>query len=42
MFERFTPEARHIVVQAQDYARRFGHNYIGCEHLSAPPEDSPR
>jgi hypothetical protein len=33
MFERFTPEARHIVVQAQDDARRFGHNYIGCEHL---------
>jgi hypothetical protein len=33
MFERFTPEARHIVVQAQDLARRLGHNYIGCEHL---------
>jgi hypothetical protein len=33
MFERFTPEARHIVVQAQDHARRLGHNYIGCEHL---------
>jgi hypothetical protein len=33
MFERFTPEARHIVVHAQDYARRLGHNYIGCEHL---------
>jgi ATP-dependent Clp protease ATP-binding subunit ClpA len=33
MFERFTGNARHIVVQAQDDARRLGHNYIGCEHL---------
>jgi hypothetical protein len=33
MFERFTADARHIVVQAQDEARRLGHNYIGCEHL---------
>jgi ATP-dependent Clp protease ATP-binding subunit ClpA len=33
MFERFTDGARHIVVQAQNEARRLGHNYIGCEHL---------
>jgi len=33
MFERFTGTARHVVVQAQDEARRLGHNYIGCEHL---------
>ena len=33
MFERFTDNARHIVVQAQADARRLGHSYIGCEHL---------
>jgi Clp amino terminal domain, pathogenicity island component len=33
MFERFTANARHLVVQAQHEARRLGHNYIGCEHL---------
>ena len=33
MFERFTGSARHVVVQAQEEARRLGHNYIGCEHL---------
>jgi Clp amino terminal domain, pathogenicity island component len=33
MFERFTETARHVVVQAQEDARRLGHNYIGCEHL---------
>src|SRR5690349_15000798 len=33
MFERFTDTARHVVVQAQQDARRLGHNYIGCEHL---------
>jgi ATP-dependent Clp protease ATP-binding subunit ClpA len=33
MFERFTDTARHVVVQAQEDARRLGHNYIGCEHL---------
>lgn len=33
MFERFTDTARHVVVQAQNDARRLGHNYIGCEHL---------
>jgi hypothetical protein len=33
MFERFTGKARQVVVQAQHNARRFGHNYIGPEHL---------
>ena len=33
MFERFTAPARQVVVQAQHIARRFGHNYIGPEHL---------
>jgi ATP-dependent Clp protease ATP-binding subunit ClpA len=33
MFERFTDSARHVVVQAQEDARRLGHHYIGCEHL---------
>jgi hypothetical protein len=33
MFERFTGQARQVVVQAQHHARRFGHNYIGPEHL---------
>jgi hypothetical protein len=33
MFERFTPEARNIVVGAQQQARRLGHRYVGCEHL---------
>lgn len=33
MFERFTGQARAIVVQAQEHARRLGHGYIGCEHL---------
>jgi hypothetical protein len=33
MFERFTGNARGIIVQAQTDARRFGHGYIGCEHL---------
>jgi ATP-dependent Clp protease ATP-binding subunit ClpA len=33
MFERFTPDARAVVVHAQQHARRLGHRYIGCEHL---------
>jgi hypothetical protein len=33
MFERFTGPARQVVVQAQHQARRFGHSYIGPEHL---------
>ncbi len=33
MFERFTADARTIVVHAQEHSRRLGHRYIGCEHL---------
>src|SRR6185437_1098109 len=33
MFERFTSRARHVVVLAQEEARRLRHNYIGTEHL---------
>ncbi len=33
MFERFTDRARHVVVLAQEEARRLDHNYIGTEHL---------
>jgi hypothetical protein len=33
MFERFTADARALVVCAQEHARRLGHRYIGCEHL---------
>ena len=33
MFERFTAKARHVVVLAQEEARRLNHNYIGTEHV---------
>jgi ATP-dependent Clp protease ATP-binding subunit ClpC len=33
VFERFTDEARQVVVLAQDEARGLRHNYIGTEHL---------
>ncbi|MBO0810339.1 MAG: NDP-hexose 4-ketoreductase, partial [Actinobacteria bacterium] len=33
MFERFTSHARHVVVLAQEEARRMHHNYIGTEHV---------
>jgi len=33
MFERFTDQARRVVVQAQEEARALGHNYIGTEHI---------
>jgi Clp amino terminal domain, pathogenicity island component len=33
MFERFTTQARHVVVLAQEEARELDHNYIGTEHL---------
>ena len=33
MFERFTEQARQVVVLAQDEARALKHNYIGTEHL---------
>src|SRR5437763_1573119 len=33
MFERFTSRARHVVVLAQEEARRLRHNHIGTEHI---------
>jgi hypothetical protein len=33
MFERFTNQARRVVVLAQEEARILNHNYIGTEHL---------
>ena len=33
MFERFTQQARRVVVLAQEEARLLDHNYIGTEHL---------
>jgi ATP-dependent Clp protease ATP-binding subunit ClpA len=43
MLERFTDTARHVIVRAQEDARRLGHNYIGCEHLllAAAATDEP-
>src|SRR5882672_5644200 len=33
MFERFSDDARRVVVLAQEEARVLGHNHIGTEHL---------
>ena len=33
MFERFRQDARAVVVDAQQQARRLRHRYVGCEHL---------
>jgi ATP-dependent Clp protease ATP-binding subunit ClpA len=33
MFERFTEQARQILVLAQEEARSLGHDYLGTEHL---------
>ena len=33
MFERFTENARHVVVLAQEEARMLNHNFIGTEHF---------
>jgi len=33
MFERFTNKARHVVVLAQEEARKLSHSYIGTEHI---------
>lgn len=33
MFERFTQEARTVVVLASEHARRLGHRYMGGEHI---------
>jgi ATP-dependent Clp protease ATP-binding subunit ClpA len=45
MFERFSQDARQVVVSAQEQARGLEHNYIGTEHLLlgvlAQPPDVP-
>jgi len=33
MFERFTADARDVVVRARDEARALGHSWVGTEHL---------
>ncbi|MBE9065201.1 hypothetical protein IQ260_00860 [Leptolyngbya cf. ectocarpi LEGE 11479] len=33
MFERFTDKARTIIVQAQQEARKMGHNFVGTEQI---------
>jgi hypothetical protein len=33
VFERLTEHARHVVVRAQEEARRLKHDYVGTEHL---------
>src|SRR5215475_16056850 len=33
MFERFTDQARRVVVHAQEEARLLKHDYIGTEHI---------
>ena len=37
MFERFTGKARHVVVLAQEEARRLHHNDIGTEQAARTP-----
>ena len=41
MFERFTPEARQVVLRAQEHAVRLRHDWIGCEHLLLGVSESP-
>src|SRR2546423_15489327 len=33
MFERFSEDARQVIVFAQEEARKLKHNYIGSEHI---------
>jgi len=33
MYEKFTERARKVMVHAKEEARRFGHDYIGTEHI---------
>jgi ATP-dependent Clp protease ATP-binding subunit ClpC len=33
VFEHFTPQARRVIVVAQDEARAFGHTHLGTEHI---------
>src|SRR5690349_11912998 len=32
-FDKFTASARRVLTLAQEEAQRFGHNYIGTEHI---------
>jgi ATP-dependent Clp protease ATP-binding subunit ClpC len=41
MFERFTGEARQVVVRAQEASRGLQHNYIGTEHVLLGLFDAP-
>jgi ATP-dependent Clp protease ATP-binding subunit ClpC len=45
MFEKFTSQARQVVVGSQEQARALGHQHIGTEHLLLAllrlPEDAP-
>ena len=43
MFERFSQDARTLVVHATEHARRLGHRYVGGEHilLAAVSADQP-
>jgi len=42
MFERFTEPSRRVVVVAQEEARRFGHGWVGTEHLLLAVALQPR
>ena len=33
MFERFTPQARHVILSAQEEARRLEHDTVGTGHI---------
>jgi ATP-dependent Clp protease ATP-binding subunit ClpC len=33
VFERFTDDARRVIVLAQEESRLLNHNYIGTEHI---------
>jgi hypothetical protein len=33
LFQRFTPRARNVVVDAQEAARSLGHDHVGTEHI---------
>jgi len=33
MYDKFTERARHVMLHAKEEARRFGHEYIGTEHI---------
>ena len=33
MFGRFTERAQHVLVLAQEEAKRLNHNFIGTEHI---------